>query len=89
MANAEDKASLGNSHAMNAIFNGVDQNAFKLINTCTSIKEAWSILEVAYEGTLKVKISRLQILTSKFEALRMFDDESIVEFNVCVLDIAT
>lgn len=31
---------------------------------------------------------RLKILTPKFEALKMSDDESIVEFNVRVLDFA-
>lgn len=33
-------------------------------------------------------MSNLQLLTSNFEALKMFDDESIVKFNVRVLDIA-
>ncbi|KAA0046158.1 gag-pol polyprotein [Cucumis melo var. makuwa] len=49
---------------------------------------AWDILEVAFEGTSKVKISRLQILTSHFEVLQMTEEETIVEFNVRVLDIA-
>lgn len=56
---AEDKASWGNSHNLDAIFNDVDQNVFKLINTCTSAQEALKNLEVAYEGTTKVKMSRL------------------------------
>lgn len=42
----EDEVSLRNSRALNAIFNDIDQNVFKLINTCTSVKEAWGILEV-------------------------------------------
>lgn len=29
-----------------------------------------------------------QILTSKFEALKMSEDETIIEYNVRVLDIA-
>lgn len=33
------KPSLANSHALNVIFNRVDQNVFKLINACTSTKE--------------------------------------------------
>lgn len=37
---AEDQASFENSHALNAIYNGVDQNVFKLINTCTSTKKS-------------------------------------------------
>ncbi|KAA0060050.1 gag-pol polyprotein [Cucumis melo var. makuwa] len=49
---------------------------------------AWDILEVAFEGTSKVKISRLQILTSRFEALQIDEDEFIAEFNARVLDIA-
>lgn len=32
----KDEVSLGISHALNAIFNGLDHNAFKVINTCTS-----------------------------------------------------
>ncbi|KAA0040128.1 gag-pol polyprotein [Cucumis melo var. makuwa] len=83
----EDDAALGNSHALNELFNVVDQNIFKLINTYKSAKAACDILKVAYEGISKVKMSRLQILTSRFEALQMTEDETIVEFNVRVLDI--
>ncbi|TYK29846.1 gag-pol polyprotein [Cucumis melo var. makuwa] len=84
----EDDAAVGNSRALNALFNGVDPNIFKLINIYKLAKGAWDILEVAFEGTSKVKISRLQILTSRFEALQMTEEETIVEFNVRVLDIA-
>ncbi|TYK30437.1 F5J5.1 [Cucumis melo var. makuwa] len=86
--NAEEQASVGNVRALNAIFNGVDLNVFKLINSCSTAKEAWKTLEVAYEGTSKVKISRLQLITSKFEALRMTEDESVSDYNKRVLKIA-
>ncbi|KAA0033905.1 gag-pol polyprotein [Cucumis melo var. makuwa] len=46
---AEEQASAGNSRRFNAIFKGVDLNAFELINSCNSAKEAWRILGVAYE----------------------------------------
>ena len=36
----DDAASEENSRALNAIFNGVNQNVFRLINTCTSAKVA-------------------------------------------------
>ncbi|TYK13606.1 gag-pol polyprotein [Cucumis melo var. makuwa] len=85
---AEKQASVGNVRALNAIFNGVDLNVFKLINSCRTTKEAWKTLEVAYEGTSKVKISRLQLITSKFEALRMTEDESVLAYNKRVLEIA-
>lgn len=38
--NVKDEAYLGNSQALNAIFNSVDQNVLKLINTCALAKEA-------------------------------------------------
>ncbi|KAK2356066.1 gag-protease polyprotein [Trifolium repens] len=84
----EETASSNNSKALNAIFNGVDENTFKLINTCTEAKQAWEILQIAHEGTSKVRMSKLQLLTSKFENLRMEDDETISEFNTRVRDIA-
>ncbi|KAA0053125.1 gag-pol polyprotein [Cucumis melo var. makuwa] len=84
----EEQASVGNTRALNAIFNGVDLNVFKLINSCSTNKEAWRILEVSYEGTSKVKISILQLITSKFEALKMYEDESISKYNERVLEIA-
>ena len=40
------------------------------------------IVSVAHECTNKVKISRLQILTLKFESLKMSDNETIVAYNV-------
>ncbi|KAA0045252.1 gag-proteinase polyprotein [Cucumis melo var. makuwa] len=84
----EEQASIGNARALNAIFNGVDLNVFKLINSCSTAKEALKTLEVAYEGTSKVKISRLQLITSKFEALNMTEDEPVSDYNKRVLEIA-
>jgi len=37
---AEDEQALGNSKALNALFNGVDKNMFRLIKQCTVAKEA-------------------------------------------------
>ncbi|KAA0060445.1 gag-pol polyprotein [Cucumis melo var. makuwa] len=57
------------------------------VGNAISAQEAWKTLEVAYEGTSKVKISRLQLITSKFEALRMTEDESVSEYNKRVIEI--
>ncbi|KAK2380438.1 gag-protease polyprotein [Trifolium repens] len=84
----EETAAHYNHKAIYALFNGVDTNVFKLIKNCVSAKEAWEILITCYEGTTKVKQSKIQHLTSKFEALRMKDDESIQEFHLSLLDIA-
>ena len=40
----EDELALRNSKALDALFNGVDKNIFRLINTCTITKEGWEIL---------------------------------------------
>lgn len=60
----EDEESLGNSKDLNAILNGVDNNKFKLINTCPEAKEAWEILKTVHEGTSKAGMSRVQLLTT-------------------------
>ncbi|CAM8990261.1 unnamed protein product [Rhodiola kirilowii] len=85
---ADDKASMGNSKAMNAIFSGVDENGMKLVITCEVAKETWDILQMAYEGTDKVCNSRMQIVTTKFEEMKMKDSETIPEFNARVLDLS-
>jgi hypothetical protein len=43
-------------------------------------KETWDILEVTNKGTKIVKNSKLQMLTSRFEEIRMLKDESFNEF---------
>ena len=62
-----DKAALvasnANSKALNAIFCGVSPNEFHRISHITVAKEAWQILENIYEGTKKVKDTKLQMLT--------------------------
>ena len=79
-----DKAALAtsnaNSKALNAIFCGVSSNKFHRISYIIVAKEAWQILETTYEGTKKVKDTRLQMLTTRFEELNMSEDESFDSF---------
>ncbi|XP_023894761.1 uncharacterized protein LOC112006690 [Quercus suber] len=65
-----------NSKALNAIFCGVSPNKFHRISHVTIAKEACEILETTYEGTKKVKETKLQMLTTRFEELKMSEDES-------------
>ena len=51
-------------------------NEFYLISHITIAKEAWQILETTYKETKKVKDTKLQMLTTRFEELRMSEDES-------------
>ena len=58
-----DKAALAlanaNSNTINAIFCGVSFNEFHRITHVETTKEAWTILETTYEGTKKVKDTKL------------------------------
>ena len=60
-----------NSKALNAIFCGVSPDEFYRISHVIIAKEAWQILETTYEGTKKEKDTKLQILTIRFEELKM------------------
>ena len=60
-----------NSKTLNGIFCGVSPDEFHRISHVTIAKEAWQILETTYEGTKKVKDTKLQMLTTRFEELKM------------------
>ena len=79
-----DKAALAlanvNSKAINAIFCGVSSDEFHRMSHMKTTKEAWTILEMTYESTKKVNDMKLQMLTTKFEKLKMGDDEAFNSF---------
>ena len=69
-----------NSKAINAKFCGVSTDEFHRISHVEIAKEAWTILETTYEGTKKVKDTKLQMLATRFEELKMGDNESFDSF---------
>ena len=73
-------AANANSKALNAIFCGVSPDEFHRISHITVAKEAWEILETTYKGTKKAKDTKLQMLTTQFEELKMSEDESFDSF---------
>ncbi|KAL5554349.1 hypothetical protein UlMin_041750 [Ulmus minor] len=83
----EKRDSNMNSKALNALFCGVDDLNFRYIQNCKIAKEAWDKLEVAHEGTEGVKRSKLQMLTSQFESIRMEEGEKVADFNAKLIDI--
>ena len=66
---------------MNAIFCGISPDEFHRISRITIANEVWEILETTHEGTKKVKDTKLQMLTTRFEELKMSEDESFDSFN--------
>ena len=69
-----------NSKAMNAIYNGVSSMQFTKISNVEVAKTSWTILEATHERTKEVKINKLQQLTTKFENIKMSEDESFDDF---------
>ena len=83
----DNEASENNAIAMYSIFNAISTDEFHRTTTCTSAKEAWDILQVTHEGTNVVKVSKLQMLSSRFETIRMEDHHNFGEFHAKLMDI--
>ena len=60
---------------------------FKRISNVEVAHIAWHSLQTVHEGTKAVKINKLQQLISKFESIRMSDDEPSDEFYAKLNDI--
>ena len=84
----EDKQSSNNWKALNAIFNGVSPTQFKIILATESAKDAWDILQVEFEGTTVVCKSRIELLISKFENLRVEENETNEQYHARISDIS-
>ena len=65
---------------MNALFSAVTNEEFKKISSTETAKEAWTILQTTYKGTKAVKDSKLQMLITSFEEIKIEEDESFDEF---------
>ena len=71
---------------MNVIFNTVFMEEFKRISNVEIAHTAWNILQTVHEGTKAVKINKQQLI-SRFESIRMFEDEPFDEFYLKLNDI--
>ena len=60
---------------MNAIFNAASMEEFKRISNVEVAHTAWNILQTVHEGTKAIKINKLQQLTTRFESIKMSNDE--------------
>ena len=84
---SQKEATVFNSKVMNAIFNVVSIEEFKRISNVEVAHTVWNILQTVHEGIKAVKINKLQQFTSKFESIRMSDDESFDKFYTKFNDI--
>ena len=77
----------GNSKALNAILSGLKNTVFTKVMQCTSAKQAWDMLNIIYEGSAKVKESKLQTYKGQFESLKMREEENIGEYLLRVNEV--
>ncbi|XP_073037705.1 uncharacterized protein [Primulina eburnea] len=63
-------------------------NMFGLITNCVPAKDACDILQRHCEGSESVRRTRLRILTSKFEMMRMEESENILDYDHRLREIA-
>jgi len=83
----EKNARLSNDKALHALCQALSPSEFIRILNSESVKEAWKILETTYEGTKLVKSAKLQMLISKFEEIKMLEDETFGEFYSKMSDL--
>ncbi|XP_070043177.1 uncharacterized protein [Nicotiana tomentosiformis] len=51
-----------NAKAKNLLYNAINGEEYEKISSCETAKEMWDKLEVTYEGTNKVKETRINLL---------------------------
>jgi len=84
---AQNSARLSNDKALHALCQALSPSEFARISICESAKEAWQILETTYEGTKLVKSAKLQMLISRFEEIKMLENETFGEFYTRINDL--
>ncbi|XP_075077223.1 uncharacterized protein LOC142163966 [Nicotiana tabacum] len=57
----------------------ISDEEYEKISSCETAKEIWNKLEVTYEGTNKVKETRINLLVRDYELFQMKDGESVEE----------
>jgi RNA-binding protein YhbY len=83
----QTSARLSNDKALHALCQALSPSKFARISNCKVAKDAWQILEITYEGTKLVKSAKLQMLISKFEEIKMLEEETFGEFYTKISDL--
>jgi hypothetical protein len=73
--------------AVHALCQALSPSELAKISNCESAKAAWKILETTYEGTKLVKSAKLQMFISKFEEMKMLEEERFGEFYSKISDL--
>jgi hypothetical protein len=82
-----DENRKNNKRDLQIIGKALDDSVVGRIKLATTAKQAWEILETTYQGTIKVKIAKLQALRREFENLQLKDPDSIDQFTNIVMEL--
>jgi hypothetical protein len=77
---------LSNDKALHALCQVLPPSEFVRISNYESAKDAWQILETTYGGIKLVKSTKLQMFISKFEEIKMLEEETFREFYTKISD---
>ena len=58
---------------------GLSRNEFNRISVCSTAKKIWDKLEVTYEGTSRVKESKINLLVTQYEVFKMDESETTIQ----------
>jgi hypothetical protein len=83
----QKNARLSNDKALHALCQALSPSEFAKISNCESAQEARQVLETTYEGTKLVKSAKLQMLISRFEEIKMLEEETFGEFYPKMSDL--
>jgi hypothetical protein len=83
----QKNAPLSNDKAIHALCQALSPSKFAKILKCESAQEAWQILETTHKGTKLVKSAKLQMLISRFEEIKMLEEETFGEFYSKMSDL--
>ncbi|KAH6830626.1 hypothetical protein C2S53_010182 [Perilla frutescens var. hirtella] len=83
----EEKLNLTESDMADAL-GEIDVHCFKIVCNCTTAYQAWNILQIHCEGSISVRQTKLRLLTSKFETLRMLEDETISMYTERLCEVS-
>jgi hypothetical protein len=79
----QTSARLSNDKALYALCQALSPSEFARISNYETTQVAWQILETTYEGTKLVKSAKL----SRFEQIKMLEDETFREFYTKISDL--
>jgi hypothetical protein len=75
----QKNARLSNDKSLHALCQALSPSEFTKISNFESAQEVWQILETTCECTKLVKSAKLQMLISRFEEIKMLEEETFGE----------